>query len=48
MTGKGAGLSDQGLLHKMEVIQKAISLHKPDPADELMFYLKLADSTLPV
>ncbi len=35
MTGKGAGLSDQGLLHKMEVIQKAISLHKPDPADAI-------------
>ena len=33
MTGKGAGLSDTGLLHKIDVIEKAIALNQPDPAD---------------
>ena len=38
VTGKGAGLSNQGLLHKMEVIKKGISRRKPivdDPLDTL-------------
>lgn len=30
VTGKGAGLSNQGLLHKIEVIKRGISLRKPD------------------
>ncbi len=33
MTGRGAGLSDQGLEKKISVIDQAIALHKPDPAD---------------
>ena len=33
MTGRGAGLSDQGLEKKISVIDRAIALHKPDPAD---------------
>ena len=33
MTGRGAGLSDQGLEKKISVISRAIALHKPDPAD---------------
>lgn len=30
VTGKGAGLSDEGVLKKIEVIEDALSLHKPD------------------
>lgn len=33
MTGRGAGLSDKGLEKKVSVIDRAIALHKPDPAD---------------
>jgi len=33
MTGKGAGLSNEGLAKKIAVIDKAIALHRPDPAD---------------
>ena len=33
MTGKGAGLSDAGLAKKIAVIDAAIALHRPDPAD---------------
>ena len=33
MTGRGAGLSDAGLERKVAVIDRAIALHRPDPAD---------------
>ncbi|MDE7218478.1 MAG: nicotinate-nucleotide--dimethylbenzimidazole phosphoribosyltransferase [Oscillospiraceae bacterium] len=33
MTGKGAGLSDEGLARKIAVIDAAIALHRPDPRD---------------
>ena len=33
MTGRGAGLSDHGLEKKISVIDRAIALHKPNPAD---------------
>lgn len=33
--GRGAGLSDQGLLHKIEVIRQAIAVNRPDPGDPL-------------
>ena len=35
MTGKGAGLSDQGLARKIQVIDAALALHRPDPADPI-------------
>ena len=38
VTGKGAGLSDSGLIRKIEVIRQAINLHKPqkdNPIDVL-------------
>lgn len=35
VTGKGAGLSKEGVSHKAEVIKKAISLHKPDKNDPI-------------
>ena len=33
MTGKGAGLSDEGLARKIAVIDGALALHRPDPKD---------------
>lgn len=33
VTGKGAGLSSEGLKRKIQVIREAISLHKPDRQD---------------
>ena len=33
VTGKGAGLSDAGLLRKIEVIKQGIERHQPDPKD---------------
>jgi len=33
ITGRGAGLSDAGLIRKIEVIKRAISLNRPDPED---------------
>ena len=33
MTGKGAGLSNEGLQRKIAVIDRAIALHQPDPKD---------------
>ncbi len=33
MTGRGAGLSDEGLERKKRVIREAIALHRPDPRD---------------
>lgn len=35
VTGKGAGLSDQGLCRKIQVIREAVALHHPDPADPM-------------
>ena len=35
MTGRGAGLSTAGLQKKIETIQKAIELHRPDPKDAI-------------
>ncbi len=33
VTGRGTGIDDEGLAHKIEVIQKALELNRPDPAD---------------
>lgn len=33
MTGRGAGLSDEGLLRKKAVIEKGLEIWKPDPED---------------
>lgn len=32
-TGRGAGLTDEGLKRKIEVIEKSLALHSPDPKD---------------
>ena len=33
LCGRGAGLSDKGLLRKREVIRRALAKHRPDPQD---------------
>ncbi|NTW02520.1 MAG: nicotinate-nucleotide--dimethylbenzimidazole phosphoribosyltransferase [Oscillochloris sp.] len=35
VTGRGAGLDDAGLQRKVELIESALALHKPDPSDGL-------------
>lgn len=35
VTGKGAGLSAEGVSHKAQVIAQAIALHQPNPADPI-------------
>jgi len=35
VTGRGTGIDDASYLHKIEVIKKALSLHKPDPKDPI-------------
>jgi len=35
VTGRGAGLSSEGLIRKIEAIKRGIALHKPDPEDGL-------------
>lgn len=35
VTGRGEGLDDRQVAHKVEVIQKALKLNKPDPRDPL-------------
>ncbi len=35
MTGRGAGLSREGLQRKIRVIERALSVNKPDPGDPL-------------
>ncbi|PKN05331.1 MAG: nicotinate-nucleotide--dimethylbenzimidazole phosphoribosyltransferase [Deltaproteobacteria bacterium HGW-Deltaproteobacteria-9] len=35
VTGRGTGLDDAGLAHKIKVIEQAIALNRPDPKDAL-------------
>ena len=35
VTGRGTGIDDAGLAHKIKVIEQAIALNKPDPKDAL-------------
>ena len=35
VTGRGTGIDDQTLAHKVDVIRRALALHRPDPADPL-------------
>ena len=41
VTGRGTGLDDAGLRHKVEVIEHAIQLNHPDPQDPLDVLSKL-------
>ena len=35
VTGRGAGLSSEGLQRKIQAIRRAVELHRPDPADPI-------------
>ena len=41
MTGRGAGLSDEGLARKLDAIERAIALNQPNPDDALDVLAKL-------
>lgn len=41
LTGRGAGLTDEGLAQKIRVIEKAIEVNKPKPSDPLDVLSKL-------
>ena len=41
MTGRGAGLSDEGLARKINAIQRGIAVNQPDPDDALDVLAKL-------
>ena len=41
VTGRGAGLSDEGLTRKIAAIERAIACNKPDPEDALDVLMKL-------
>ncbi len=41
VTGRGAGLSDAGLVRKRDTIRRAIALNRPDPADAFDVLCKL-------
>jgi nicotinate-nucleotide--dimethylbenzimidazole phosphoribosyltransferase len=40
-TGRGTGLDDAGLSHKIEVVQRAIEVNRPDPKDGLEVLAKV-------
>lgn len=41
MVGRGAGLSDEGLMKKIETVKKAIEINKPNPDDPIDVLSKL-------
>ena len=41
LTGRGTGINDITLKHKVEVIKKGIELHKPDPEDPIDILAKV-------
>ena len=41
LAGKGSGLSDEGLVRKIEVIKKAIEINHPDPEDPVDVLMKV-------
>ncbi len=41
VTGKGSGIDDRTFKRKVEVIERALSLHKPDPSDPIDVLAKI-------
>lgn len=46
MTGKGAGLTNEGVLKKIEVIKKGLELHKPDIDDPIDILAKVGGAEI--
>ncbi len=41
MTGRGAGLSDEGLMRKRAAVERALAVNRPDPGDALDVLMKV-------
>ena len=41
VTGRGAGLSDEGLARKVSVVRRAVAVNRPDPADPVEVLAKV-------
>jgi nicotinate-nucleotide--dimethylbenzimidazole phosphoribosyltransferase len=41
VTGRGTGIGDAGHAHKIDVIQRAVDLHRPDPTDAMAVLAKV-------
>ena len=48
LTGRGAGLSDEGLSRKIQIIRQAVSVSRPDPADPVDVLRKVGGLDLSV
>lgn len=46
VTGKGAGLTDEGLKHKIDIIKKAIEINRPNPADPVDVLAKVGGADI--
>ncbi len=46
VTGKGTGITDEGLSQKIGVIEKAIAMHKPDPSKPLEVLSKVGGAEI--
>ncbi len=47
LTGRGAGLTDDAFRKKKDVIRRALTMHRPDPADPVGAFLGLAAAHVP-
>ena len=48
VTGRGTGIDDAGLAHKIEVIRRAVEINKPDPDDALDVLAKVGGAEIGV
>jgi nicotinate-nucleotide--dimethylbenzimidazole phosphoribosyltransferase len=48
VTGRGTGVDDQGLAHKIEVIRRAVEINKPDASDGIDILAKLGGAEIGV
>ncbi|OPX94552.1 MAG: Nicotinate-nucleotide--dimethylbenzimidazole phosphoribosyltransferase [Syntrophorhabdus sp. PtaB.Bin006] len=46
VTGRGTGITDEGLAHKVRVIEEAIALNKPDPRDPVDILAKVGGTEI--
>ena len=46
LCGRGSGLSDAGLMRKIEAVKKGIALNKPDPADPIDIISKVGGADI--